>query len=91
MANVHITSDYTITNVNQCNTAADAHVWYQVEFHYNGWGDSTFFVTPYNDPKFPKGLAKDDFISNVLPEINTYVGIISGVQTAALDSWDTEA
>jgi len=91
MANVYITSDYTITNVNQCNTASDAQVWYQVEYHYNGTESSTFFITPYNDPKFPKGLAKDDFIANVLPEINSYVQIMTGTSIENLDSWDTEA
>ena len=43
MANVHIGSNYTITDVNMCNTASDAQVWYQVSFHqdsyvYEQWG-----------------------------------------------------
>ena len=90
MANVYITSDYTINNVNQCNTAADAEVWYQVQFTQTGL-DATWYITPTNDPKFPKGLAKDDFIANVLPAINTYIQTMQSNQIDELTSWDTEA
>ena len=33
MANVFIGSDYTITDVTQCNTASDTNVWYKVTFN----------------------------------------------------------
>ena len=90
MANVYIGSDYTITDVNMCNTASDAQVWYQVSFKENAKEFSTMYVTPYNDSKFPKSLGKADFLANVLPEVNTYIGILNGSTYANLDSWDTE-
>ena len=90
MANVHITSDYTITNVNFCNTPDNAQTWYQVEYQWAGQPQSLFYVTPYNDEKFPAGLAKDDFISNVLPSLSTHYGIMSTANFDDLSSWDTE-
>ena len=90
MANVYIGSDYTITDVNMCNTASDAQVWYQVSFKENDKEFKTMNVTPYNDSKFPKSLGKADFLANVLPEVNTYIGILNGSTYANLDSWDTE-
>ena len=90
MANVYIGSDYTITDVNMCNTARDAQVWYQVSFKENDKEFNTMYVTPYNDSKFPKSLGKADFLANVLPEVNTYIGILNGSTYANLDSWDTE-
>ena len=90
MANVYIGSDFTITDVNMCNTASDAQVWYQVSFKENAKEFSTMYVSPYNDSKFPKNLGKADFLANVLPEVNTYIGILSGSTYATLESWDTE-
>ena len=90
MANVYIGSDYTITDVNMCNTASDAQVWYQVSFKENDKEFNTMYVTPYNASKFPKSLGKADFLANVLPEVNTYIGILNGSTYANLDSWDTE-
>ena len=90
MANVYIGSDYTITDVNMCNTASDAQVWYQVSIKENDKEFNTMYVTPYNDSKFPKSLGKADFLANVLPEVNTYIGILNGSTYANLDSWDTE-
>ena len=90
MANVYIGSDYTITDVNMCNTASAAQVWYQVSFKENDKEFNTMYVTPYNDSKFPKSLGKADFLANVLPEVNTYIGILNGSTYANLDSWDTE-
>ena len=49
MANVHIESNYTITDVNMCNTASDAQVWYQVSFQQTGKTSPIMYVTPYND------------------------------------------
>ena len=34
MANAFIGSEYTITDVTQCNTASDTNVWYKVTFNY---------------------------------------------------------
>ena len=48
------------------------------------------YVTPYNDEKFPKNLAKSNFIANVLPSVNTYINIINNGTYNALDDWDTE-
>tara|TARA_Y100000296_G_C4959298_1_gene150163 strand:+ start:95 stop:370 length:276 start_codon:yes stop_codon:yes gene_type:complete len=90
MANVYVSSDYTITDVNMCNTASDTQVWYQVSFQQKDKEFSTMYVTPYNDSKFPKGLGKADFLANVLPEVNTYIGILNGGTYNSLDSWDTE-
>ena len=90
MANVYIGSDYTITDVNMCNTASDAQVWYQVSFKENDKEFNTMYVTPYNDSKFPKSLGIADFHAYVLPEVNTYIGILNGSTYANLDSWDTE-
>ena len=58
MANVHIGSNYTITDVNMCNTASDAQVWYQVSFQETGKTSPIMYVTPYNDDRFPKKLSK---------------------------------
>ena len=54
MANVYIGSDYPITDVNMCNTASDAQVWYQVSFKESSRESSIMYTTPYNDAKFPK-------------------------------------
>ena len=91
MANVFITSDYTITDVRQCNTASDTEVWYTVTYKHNDLADSTVYVTPTNDAKFPKGLAKTDFMANALPLINTYHDTISNSFINELTDWDTEA
>ena len=90
MANVYIGSSYTITDVNMCNTESDAQVWYQVSFQETGNPAPIMYVTPYNDEKFPKNLAKSDFIANVLPSVNTYINIINNGTYNALDDWDTE-
>ena len=90
MANVYIGSDYTITDVNMCNTASDAQVWYQVSFKEHDKELSTMYVTPYNDAKFPKNLGKADFLANVLPEVNTYIGVLDGGTYNDLSSWNTE-
>ena len=90
MANVYIGSDYTITDVNMCNTGSDAQVWNQVTFKEDAKEFATMYTTSYNDAKFPKNLAKADFIANVLPEINTYISILDGGTYSTLDSWDTE-
>ena len=90
MANVYVGSDYTITDVNMCNTASDAQVWYQVSFKEKDKVDTTMYVTPYNDAKFPKNLSKTNFIANVLPEINTYISTLDGGTYTALADWDTE-
>ena len=91
MANVYIGSDYTITNVNMCNTASDAQVWYQVSFKEKDKKNTTMYITPYNDAKFPKNLSKTNFLANVLPEINTYITILDGGTYWDLAGWDTEA
>tara|TARA_B100000686_G_C16609411_1_gene872985 strand:+ start:210 stop:485 length:276 start_codon:yes stop_codon:yes gene_type:complete len=91
MANVYIGSDYTITDVNMCNTASDAQVWYQVSFKESSRESSIMYTTPYNDAKFPKNLSKTNFIANVLPEINTYISVLNGGTYSALADWDTEA
>mgnify|MGYP003116437528 CR=1 FL=1 len=91
MANVYIGSDYTITDVNMCNTAGDAQLWYQVNFQQTGKTYPIMYITPYNDEKFPKNLAKSHFIANVLPSVNTYISIINNGTYNALDDWDTEA
>ena len=91
MANVYIGSDYTITDVNMCNTGSDTQVWYQVSFQDTGKTSPIMYVTPYNDEKFPKNLAKSNFIANVLPSVNTYISIINNGTYNALDDWDTEA
>ena len=90
MANVHIGSNYTITDVNMCNTASDAQVWYQVSFQQTGKDTPIMYVTPYNDEKFPKNLAKSDFIANVVPAIDSYIIIINGGTYDDLNSWNTE-
>jgi len=90
MANVYIGSDYTITDVNMSNTANDAQVWYQVVFQRNDRAAATMYVTAYNDPKFPKNLDKNNFIANVLPEVNTYISILDSANQNDLESWNTE-
>jgi len=90
MANVHIGSNYTITDVNMCNTPSDAQVWYQVSFQQTGKTFPIMYVTPYNDEKFPKNLAKSDFIANVVPAIDTYISIINNGSYNDLASWNTE-
>ena len=90
MANVHITSDYTIMDVKMSNTSNDAQVWYWVKLQYTGL-DPEFYTTPINDDKFPKGLAKDDFIANALPLINAQHSYFAASTVDDLDSWDTEA
>ena len=90
MANVHIGSNYTITDVNMCNTASDAQVWYQVSFQQTGKTSPIMYVTPYNDEKFPKNLAKSDFIANVVPAIDSYISSINGGSYDDLSSWNTE-
>ena len=86
MANVHIESNYTITDVNMCNTASDAQVWYQVSFQQTGKTSPIMYVTPYNDDRFPKS----DFVANVVPAINDYISIINGGTYDDLASWNTE-
>ena len=90
MANVYIGSDYTITDVNMFSTENDAQVWYQVVFQRNDRAAATMYVTAYNDPKFPKNLNKNDFIANVLPEVNTYISILDSATDDKLESWNTE-
>jgi hypothetical protein len=48
------------------------------------------YVTPYNDDRFPKNLAKSDFVANVVPAINDYISIINGGTYDDLASWNTE-
>ena len=90
MANVYIGSNYTITDVKMCSTGSDAQVWYQVSFQEIGKTSPIMYVTPYNDEKFPKNLAKSDFIANVLPSVNTYISIINSGSYDSLTSWNTE-
>jgi hypothetical protein len=90
MANVHITSDYTITNVNFCNTASDAQTWWQVEYENPDQPFPFYYVTPYNDAKYPRGLAKADFLANVMPSLSEHITIITTCSTDDLASWDTE-
>lgn len=90
MANVYIGSDYTITDVNMCNTGSDAQVWYQVTFKEDVLSDSTMYVTSTNNEKFPKDLAKADFLANVLPEVNTYISTLKGSFFNDLSDWNTE-
>ena len=85
-------SNYTITDVNMCNTASDAQVWYQVSFKQTRKRIFlSMYVTPYNDEKFPKNLAKSDFIANVVPAIDTIILIsLNGGTYNDLASWNTE-
>lgn len=90
MANVYIGSDYTITDVNMFSTENDDQVWYQVVFQRNDRENPTMYVTAYNDPKFPKNLDKNNFIANVLPEVNTYISTLDSAISDKLESWNTE-
>jgi len=107
MANVYIGSDYTITNVQSCNTASDANIWYQVEVKYaEGYvspdldfdgnpvtfpdSNSFMYCTTMNDVKFPKGLGKVDFISNVKSELDTYADVMAVTTQIRNTDWETE-
>lgn len=90
MANVHITSDYTIVDVRVSNTANDAQVWYYMEVQRPG-NSPEYYVTDINSDSFPKGLSKTDFLANALPFINTQWGYITASYTDQLTDWDTEA
>ena len=90
MANVFVSSDYTITNVSTCNTASDAQVWYKVNFSQAAYIDSSMYVTPINDTKYPMGLAKADFLANVLPEMNTYISYLNTSTYIEKSDWETE-
>ena len=90
MANVYVSSDYTITDVIQCNTASDAQVWYKVNFSQAAYTDNSMYVTPNNDTKYPKGLGKNDFLANVLPEMNTYISYLNTSTYIEKSDWETE-
>ena len=93
MANVYIGSDFTITSVNMCTNVAED-VWYQVEYIINVEVDpavNTMYVTVLNDEKFPKDLAKEDFLANALPEITTYNERFEASIVDDLLAWETEA
>lgn len=91
MANVHIGSDFTITSVNMCTNAAED-VWYQVEYlkEIDDPPLPTMYVTTLNDEKFPKDLAKEDFLANVLPEVTTYNERFEVSTLHDLADWETE-
>ena len=107
MANVHIGPNFTITSVNMCtNVAEDVwyQVEYikDIPRHEGGVLDgvaieggsdwlSCMYVTPLNDEKFPKDLAKEDLLANVLPEIITYNEQFNESTLAELSDWETEA
>jgi len=90
MANVHIDTDFTITDVKTANNAS-GHTWYQVLF-LGTWPDaeSTMYVTPMNDERFPLNLAKADFLANVLPEVTAYNNILCNTTSEDLTDWKTE-
>lgn len=90
MANVYIGSDYTITDVNMLNTENNDTIWYQVVFRRHDRENTNMYITAYNDPKFPKNLDKNNFIANVLPEVNTYISILDSAARDDLESWNTE-
>ena len=91
MANVYIGSEYTITSVNMCTNAAED-IWYQVEYRtIEEPSVSVMYVTPLNDAKFPKDLAKEDLLANVLPEIITYNEQFNESTLAERSDWETEA
>ena len=91
MANVYIGSEYTITSVNMCNNAVED-VWYQVEYTANmPINTPAMYVTVLNDEKFPKDLAKEDFLANALPEITTYNERFEASIVDDLLAWETEA
>ena len=90
MANVHIGSDFTITSVNMCTNAAED-VWYQIEYrNVQAPLVPTMYVTALNDEKFPKDLAKEDFLANALPEITTYNERFVASTLDDLSDWETE-
>ena len=90
MANVYIGSEYTITSVNMCTNVKED-VWYQVEYEtVENPSVPVMYVTALNDEKFPKDLAKEDLLANVLPEVTTYNERFEGSTLDDLSDWETE-